>query len=530
MQPRKRSWPAPISGAPAIEVMPDIHDTLDPARGAPPSTSDDRTGAPVLEDVASSAEEPADPLAGGLTVTISEDRLEATLVLPPLRNARAPEPGALVERLRGEHRLVDVDVDEVERMLEEALDTESESTSAVVARGQPPVDGCDGTLEWLGNFFESRVLRLPDGSVDHYHHTKVSVYEGQPILKIHPPTRGTAGTDVIGQKIAPTPGAPAPLECDDAVRRDERNADLVCAARAGMVEYSHEKLTVSELQVIEQVDFASGSIDFEGAVQVRGTVMPKFSVIGTGPVIISGTVENAHIESRTNITIEKGVMGRGDARLISPGDISVGFAREATIECGGRFDARRELLWCEGRVTGDLLIETGRIIGGRWLVGGSVIADEIGSREEVTTFLTLGQSPELHRELRTLTRARKKYHEQLVDLRQRYGPLLAGRVGLLDAKEREVIEQRMFLYERRANRSRKREFILRKRLHQQRQASFVWVKTKIFAGTRLRLNGGQHLHQFAKDQPGPVCVRYDARNRTAVIEHVKLEDASTGCR
>jgi len=256
--------------------------------------------------------------------------------------------------------------------------------------------------------------------------------------------------------------------------------------------------------------------------------MPKFSVFGTGPVIIGGTVENARIESRTNITIEKGVMGRGDARLVSPGDISVGFAREATIECGGRFDARRELLWCEGQVTGDLLIETGRIIGGRWLVGGSVVADEIGSREEVTTFLTLGQPPELHRALRTLTRARKKYQEQLVDLRRLHGPLLDGRVGTLEPKQREVLEQRTFLYERRANRSRKREFILRKRLHQQRQASFVWVKTKIFAGTRLRLNGGQHLYEFTEDQPGPVCVRYDARTRAAVIEHVGLEDASRG--
>ena len=525
--------------------MPDTRDTTDATTTSFASGVDDTAAATGLADVSGASEgsatndptvsvpEGGPPAGSGLddlSVTISDDRLIATLTLPPLRGAAVPAPAVLVERLRGKHRLVDVDVDAVEQALDTALDTETETTPTVVARGLAPTDGEDGHLEWLGDFFDSRAIRLPSGAVDHYHRTKVSVFEGQPILRVHSPTTGTPGTDVTGRRIAATPGAPAPLECDDTVRRHEHDSRLVCAARPGMVEYSHGELTVGDLQVVEQVDFSTGSIDFEGAVHVRGTVMPKFSVVGTDSVIIDGTVENARIESRRNVTIDKGVMGRGDAVIVCAGDLSLGFAREATIECGGRLDARRELLWCEGRVHEDLLIENGRIIGGRWIVGGSIAADEIGSREEAATFVTLGRAAGQQRELRTLTRARKKYQQQLADLRRRYGPMLSGAVGSLNANEREVVEQRMRLYERRAIRSRKREFLLRKRLHQQRHASFVWVKSRLFAGTRLGLNGGQHVHEFTEDVIGPACVRYDARTGRAVIEHVGLENASRSDR
>ena len=466
-----------------------------------------------------------DPLVG-VSVWVSEDRMTAKLTLPPLRGAPTLEADAVVEFLKDEHRLVDVDADAVAEALNEASHLESEPTTVVVAVGTEPVDGVNGELEWLGDFFESRAIRLPNGAVDHYHHTKVSVYEGQPILCVHPPSKGTPGRDVHGATIKANPGVPATVEYDETVKRDPRDPNLVCAARSGMVEYYRGKITVSEVQIVEAVDFSTGSIDFEGAVQVRNSVAPKFSVIGTGAVIIGGTVENARIESKKKVTIEKGVMGKGDAVVVSAGDMSLGYARETAIHCGGRLDARRELLWCEGEVHGDMLVDTGRIVGGHWRVGGRVVADEVGSREEVTTIVTLGEAPEQNRALKVLTRDRKKYQEQLEDFRRKYDPLLSGRIGRLDPKERAALEQRKFLIERQASRARKREYILRKRLNVQRRASFLWVKTMIFAGTRLRLDGGKYVHEFKEHQPGPVSVRYDAEQRRVVIDHIGLEDAT----
>jgi hypothetical protein len=72
--------------------------------------------------------------------------------------------------------------------------------------------------------------------------------------------------------------------------------------------------------------------------------------------------------------------------------------------------------------------------------------------------------------------------------------------------------------------------VLRKKLNIQRRASFLWVKTMIFAGTRLRMNGGKHVHEFKEEQPGPVCVRYDADTRSAVVEHIGLEDCASRFR
>ena len=530
--------PAPLgtTEAPSTDGAGPADDVIDATEKAISTAADPPAADPSIPDPSAAADPPAatdpepDPLADGLSVQISEDRMTATLTLPPLMGAPTPDPSAIVEYLRDEHRLVDVDKDAVDQAVIEATGSESKATAVVVARGAEAVPGEDGRLEWLGDFFESRALKMPDGRVDHYHHTKVSVCEGQPILKIHPPSRGQPGTDVVGNTVKAHPGSEAEIELDETVRRDERDASLVCAARPGMVEFYRGKVLVSEVLIVDEVDFSSGSIDFEGAVQVRNSVAPKFTVAGSGTVIIGGPVENARVESKKSITIDKGVMGKGDAVVTCAGDLSIGFARETAIHCGGRLDARRELLWCEGEVHGDLMAETGRIVGGHWRAGGRVVADEVGSREEVTTIITLGEAPEQNRALKLLTRDRKKYQEQLVEFRRKYLPMIQGRLGRIGAKEREALEQRLFLYQRQASRSRKREYVLRKKLNIQRRASFLWVKTMIFASTRLRMNGGKHVHEFKEEQPGPVCVRYDADTRSAVIEHIGLEDCASRFR
>jgi uncharacterized protein len=471
-----------------------------------------------------------EPFLGDFTLVLAEDRLSATITFPPLKGERRPEVRAVMRALQEKHRLVDVDEAALTEVVADAFRAEDGPVSGVIAQGTPAIDGENGRIEWLGDFFESHAIQMPNGSVDHYRHTKVSVYEGQPILQIHPPSKGTPGCDVLGRTVRARPGEPAKVEHDDTLRPDVHDPSFLVAARPGMVENARGKVSVSDVQVVEAVDFATGSIEFEGAVQIRNQVEPKFSVYGAGTVIIGGTVENAHIESKKNIQIDKGVMGRGSAVISCRGDLFIGFAREAAIHCGGRLIARRELLWCEGEVHGDLLCEAGRIVGGHWRVGGRVVIDELGSREEVTTILTLGEAPEQNRALARLTRDRKNAQAQLEEFRRRYAPILRGGLGKIADSEREALEHRKYLFERQASRTRKREYLLRSRLVQQRRRSFAWIKTKIHAGVRLRMNGGSFVHEFLQAQPGPVCVRYDSENKTVQILHRDLEDCEVGMR
>lgn len=480
----------------------------------------------VAAEEGASADDTTSPLDDGLTVLVADDGLTAELVLPPLAGTPPPDPQTIVDALHDEHGLVDVDEKAVDEAIGMAMEGTEKSVNVVVARGTVPRPGENGTIEWLGDFFESQAIQLPDGTVDHYHHTKISVKAGQPIATVHPPTTGTVGRTVKGKVIKPDPGSAATIDFDETVVRSDDDPNLLCAGRAGMVESYRGKITVSEVQIVEAVDFSTGSIDFEGAVQVRGIVEPKFSVVGVGTVIIGGPVENARVESRKTITVDKGVFGHGEGVVTCTGDISLGFARETQIHCGGRLMAKKELLWCEGDVHGDLLVEGGRVVGGHWRCGGRVVADELGSREEVTTIITLGEAPEQNRALRILTRDRKKYQVQLFDFKRKYGPLLIGKIGQLDAAQRAELQERMDLYRRQASRARKREYMLRKRLNIQRKASFLWVRTMIHGGTRVRMNNGKFVHEFSEAQPGPVCVRYDADAQTSVIEHIGLDDCT----
>lgn len=469
-------------------------------------------------------------LTGGFTLAIAEDRLSATITFPPLKNSRRPEQREVRRSLLTDHKLQEIDEDALTDAIAHAVRSDEQPVSRVIATGCAAIDGEDGVIEWLGDFFESHIITLPNGSVDHYRHTKVSVYEGQPLVHVHPPTKGTPGRDVCGRVLKPSEGKPAQLEHDDTVRKEQRNAEILVSARPGMVEHARGKITVSDLQIVEAVDYATGSIEFEGAVQVRNQVDPNFSVYGSGTVIIGGPVDKARIESKKNIQIDKGVMGHGRGEIVCGGDLMLGFAREATIHCGGRLVARRELLWCDGEVHGDLLCDTGRIVGGHWRVGGRLVVEELGSREEVATILTLGEAPEQNRVLHRLTRDRKAAQKQLEDFRRRYAPFLDGGVGNFTPSELEALLHRKYVFERQASRTRKREYFLRRRLVLQRRGSFAWVKTMIHPGVRLRMNGGTFLHEFLEPQPGPVCVRYDSETKELEILHRALEDCEIGMR
>jgi len=453
-------------------------------------------------------------------VEVSDDAMEATLYIEVRGREHLLELSGLVHELMSVHELCGVLEPAVEEAI--ALAANAEESGALpgvcVARGVAPITGDDGTLEWLGEFFETRALNLPDGSVDHYHHTRCSVYEGQPLAQLHPPTNGTEGLDVFGHEIASSPGKPFALRLDAGAERHSSDENLLVASRGGQVEFDQGRLGVSELRIVKEVDYSVASIDFDGSVEVQGDVGARFEVRGGASVLIHGSVENAEVDSDRQVEIRGPVLGHGEALLVSGSDMLLLSARETEIHCGGQLVVQRELLWCQLEVYGDLCIEHGRLVGGETRLGGKLVVDELGSREEAQTRIELGDMGHNARALRRLKRARKRAYESLAEFHRHHGANLArSNGGPYEPSERESLLKRQSALRAVARRARRRELVLRRRLLRQRQDSCLMVSGRVHAGVEVRYPQQKLVHTVGEELVGPLRIGLDEDSQQIVI-------------
>ncbi len=461
--------------------------------------------------------------AAPFRVEISPDGMEALLFVEVRGRDRRLQVRDVVRALREDYELVSVDDEKVtEAIAVAALAEEGEALPGIcVARGMEAVEGEDGSLVWLGEFFESRAIVLPDGSVDHYHHTRSSVYEGQPLVELRPPTEGTPGRDVRGKPRPAVAGRPVTLVLDAGVAEDPDHPEIIVATRGGQVEFDHDHLGVSELLRVQEVDYSVGSIDFDGSVEVQGNVGAQFEVRGGASVKILGSVDNAEIESDRQVEILGPVLGRGEARISSGADMLLASAREAEIHCGGKLVVQGELVWCEGEVFEDLCVERGRIVGGEWKVGGKIIAAEVGSRKEVTTRIRLGESEDRARALRQLYRVRRKALEELQSFARHHAANLQRSDGGPHAPaEREQLLKRQAALRAVARRARRREMVARKRLQRRRRASQLLVTGTLHPGVEVHFVDHDLVHRITEALSGPVRVGLDSEGHE--VEVVRL--------
>jgi uncharacterized protein (DUF342 family) len=261
---------------------------------------------------------------------------------------------------------------------------------------QPGEDGCVRFAAHQGVHDESHTGEVSeDGRVDLRGFAHLAeVHEGDLIALVDPPAEGIPGTTVLGETLAPKPGAPARVVVGDNVRYDEEAGQIVATA-VGLLETESARIAVrAALPVRGDVGFESGSIEFGGDVVVEGSVESGFRVHAGGRVFIRGDVDNAEVIGGSLVVVQGAVAGERSI-IRSDGDVGL-----RTI-CGGRVEARgnvfveREVRDAVVHTSGMVVVEQspGRLIGGEVVAGAGVYACEIGSKLEAPTRVCVGIDP-----------------------------------------------------------------------------------------------------------------------------------------
>lgn len=274
----------------------------------------------------------------------------------------------------------------------------------LVAMGQPPRHGTDARIEY---YFETDLRAKPtlkeDGSVDFFNLNTINhCSKGDVLARLFPGDAGDAGRSIYGEPIKPRDIKRLALKYGRNISISE-DKQVLTADVDGHVTLVEDKVFVSNVLEVENVDNATGNIDYDGSVKVNGNVCTNFSVKAKGDIEVSGVVEGAYLEAGGNIIITRGMNGMARGVLKAEGNVISKFIENSKVSAGG-YVSTESILHSEVMANTEIIVDgrRGFITGGRVSAGNLIQVKTLGSAMGADTIVEVGVNPTAKMEIQKL--------------------------------------------------------------------------------------------------------------------------------
>lgn len=372
---------------------------------------------------------------------VGKDRLEATL---HLADEEADVTGLDLDRLKEEAREMGV----VSGLLS-ALEPRDEGVF-VIARGTPPVQGENAHIK---PHVRPSIAHTPDHSrpgqdrVDYRELGNiVNVTQDQLLLEKIPLTEGTPGKDVLGGALIPKPGKDLKIKPGPGVRMSDDEMQVHATTNGKFVMVDGRPSVFSDHFVSGDVDMSVGNITFAGdSLTIQGEVLPGFKVKCRGDITIQRGINNAEVLAGGRLVVHGSAVGE-ETRIRAKGDVLLGFVENGPIiETRGNMTASDFIVQATVRASGDLTVVDGNgtLVGGQYVVGGSVFVKQLGSEGEVATELNVGINPGLELKKERLDEELKIWPEKFNELLKNISALqqMKKKEGKLPPDKEELLQK-----------------------------------------------------------------------------------------
>ncbi len=353
-----------------------------------------------------------EPINGTITFNIDDRNMNARVIVTEPRNGGFP---VTYTQLCDEVSKKGIRHNLDEAAMREIFEKEIFGKSVLISKGDPPVDGKNGSIEY--HFEQRETLELEEdefGNVDFRNTGFIrNIEEGTLIADIIPETPGTPGTDIRGLPIAQYSGKPANFTVGTGVMLSPDGSQLL-AAVSGNLRWNKNHFVVDKEVVIGgDVDASVGNVDFIGNVTVKGDVKEGYLIKSGGNITIKGNVVGAHLAAAGDVSIQNGAV----SSEVEGVNISAGFFESTHLKVHGNLPAQ-SLVACTVHCEGTVTAKNGKgvIVGGKITCLSDISANIIGSETYTHTSLVLGNAAVLAEERIELVKKMDELTTQLDQL------------------------------------------------------------------------------------------------------------------
>jgi len=446
-------------------------------------------------------------------VRVSEDKLEAFLsVHPPSESGKMLSMG-IVEKLIAKSGIDHgVDHNAIKRALEKAKTASTPVHNTIIAKGTAPVRGKDARIE-LKFETEKKVgtIDKQSGAIDFKERQTLQTVKTGDILVVKSPlTMGKEGMDVNGDIIPPESGNDKILTPgNNVVVSDE--GSVFNSSIDGVVSLTHDnKLEVfKKFEVPGDVDYSTGNLSMDGALDIKGWIRLGFKVKATGDILVSGGVEDAKVESGGSINIHGGIIGSDEGNVHAGENITVRFLENAAVHANGDIFIHDDIVRSKVSANGSIIAigGKGRIRGGSVAAGKVIEMNEIGSPAGVITHVSAG--------------AVSKHRERMVNISKELSACRKNKVKIdmvltkfnklnkgnqipkeIEQKKRNLIKMRRNIDIEEERIAKEKEALTQKLSAVGGELPAVKAKEAVYSGTTVVVSG--YAHKVNEDIEGKV--------------------------
>lgn len=344
------------------------------------------------------------PVAESFKFIVSENRMQVIArFYPPSNDGSEVSKAEVLNDLK----LKNIKHGVKENVIDEFLSDKKYCTDYIVAEGTAPIEGKDGFIDYKFNTDNSCKPKLnDDGTVDFFNLDLISPCTvGQELAVLTKADLGEPGTNVFGDLVKPRDVKRPVLKYGHNI---SINGDqtVITSLVDGNVSLVGDRVFVSNVYEVNDVDTSTGNIEYNGDVRVLGNVKAGFVVQADGSVEVKGVVEGAMIEAGKDIIITRGMNGMGKGILKAGNNIVSKFIENSNVTANGYVHSEA-ILHSKIQAGGDVVVtgKKGFITGGVIRSLGSIEAKTIGSTMGVDTEVEVGTDPTLKIKAQNLQQA-----------------------------------------------------------------------------------------------------------------------------
>lgn len=354
-------------------------------------------------------------LDGQVSVTANKDGMSASATVTAPYGGKPITEDQVRSALNAVGVVKGIDIDAIAELLARVSELPSGGVlTAIVARGQQPLNGTDSRFERLVETLRQRVLRpqIQDRQHDRVDlrdlGVMVTVMPGDAVMYRHPPEPGVDGFKITGEPLLAKPGVELPWTVGVGTQISKEDPNLLLATQEGLPQEIEQGMQVDEVLTIRDVDAKFGHVMFSGSIMITGNVCEGMRVSAGGSVTVAGLVESASLDIGGDLLVEKGIIGHPlnehggySCSVRCAGAVAARFAQYADISAGGDINIGSQLLHSRIQTPGSLTVadasrSKGSLVGGISVVGQQIMAVTLGAVADSSTQLVIsGRYPEL---------------------------------------------------------------------------------------------------------------------------------------